>query len=419
MALTRAAGLEGEGDENAMAEHEEYPSANDQPEQRGERSEASRTPDEASRRAFIRKTAEGAAFSLFGVMGLDAVVEKVVQRLEDVPASRSLARATGELLHDAGIGRMAFAADGCNCPPEMPGAPNFTCAWDQNYTCPQNFSCPDNMGFQCNPFRFECTAPNFVCTGIGGFSCTAGYLCPGQGLYAPDCNPQIVSCGVESYDCNPLPGIQHSCPTPNQFDCTASGRFNLSCGSTPVECTGADSYTCGVVWIFDCGQQTPDGKFSCSAGKFDCSGDTLYDFRCFYSFDCHEGFTCSGNHVHACGWPGREGNFECAGGANISFTCAAGGNRCNEPGTGNYGGPVGGDQRPGDFYCVGAAGDPRFTCGNEFGGEFNCQGVDDFKCTGSGGNNFVCADQLQFHCAPTGGGVFLCDRITGQYNPFP
>ncbi|PJB69979.1 MAG: hypothetical protein CO096_12145, partial [Armatimonadetes bacterium CG_4_9_14_3_um_filter_66_14] len=88
---------------------------------------SSRPEDELSRRAFVRKTAEGAAFSLFGVMGLDAVVEKVVQRLEDIPASRSLARATGELLHEAGIGAMAFAADGCNCPQAM-GGPNFTCA---------------------------------------------------------------------------------------------------------------------------------------------------------------------------------------------------------------------------------------------------------------------------------------------------
>ena len=417
MALTGVAGLEGEGDENVMAEHEEHPNANAQPEKRGERSEASRTPDEASRRAFIRKTAEGAALSLFGVMGLDAVVEKVVQRLEDVPATRALARATGELLHDAGIGRMAFAAEGCNCPPEMPGAPNFTCAWDQNYTCPQNFSCPDNMGFQCNPFRFECAAPNWVCT--GEFSCTEGYLCPGQGLYAPDCNPQVVSCGLESFDCDPAPGIQYTCTPAQQFDCQTSHRFNLLCTDGPVSCPD-NPFACGAAWWFECGTTLQaTSRFRCDEGRFACNAGTLYDFRCRWVFNCGggtTGFHCNANHLFSCGWNPDHGHFVCAA---PDFTCAAGGNRCNLPGTGVYN--AGSDVRPGDFLCWGAAQNLMFRCesSGQAPGNFTCLAVDDFECMGApGGVNFVCQDPQHFQCPTpnTTGGVFRCDADAGQYN---
>jgi len=36
-----------------------------------------------SRRKFLRQTAETAALSLFGVLGLDAVMDRVLQRLEE------------------------------------------------------------------------------------------------------------------------------------------------------------------------------------------------------------------------------------------------------------------------------------------------------------------------------------------------
>lgn len=66
---------------------------------------ASREPE---RRRFLRQSAEVAAFSLFGVMGLDAVVQRVAQRMEtmrgmDGMADRIVSRAyasDGTVPHD-------------------------------------------------------------------------------------------------------------------------------------------------------------------------------------------------------------------------------------------------------------------------------------------------------------------------------
>ncbi|PIU95485.1 MAG: hypothetical protein COZ06_12855 [Armatimonadetes bacterium CG_4_10_14_3_um_filter_66_18] len=354
---------------------------------------SSRPEDELSRRAFVRKTAEGAAFSLFGVMGLDAVVEKVVQRLEDIPASRSLARATGELLHEAGIGAMAFAADGCNCPQAM-GGPNFTCApgTPNPYACPQGFSCPPDMDFQCNPFRFECTAPNFVCTGPGGFSCTGGYLCPNQAQFAPQ------PCG------------------PNPYDCTNDAvRFSERCTDTLVQCPRPGGvFLCPGEAIFGCGDpNTGTGEFFCPTDKFKCNGGTLFDFQCPCAFDCEGNFECAANHIFICGGSSMTSDFDCdpVGG----FTCAGGGNRCNQPGTGAYdpSGQATGDSRPGDFLCVGGVGaDNNFHCSYPF----TCTSVDDFTCRGAeDGVNFGC-NAGQFRCEPQQGGDFRCEPdFTGGF----
>jgi len=406
MALTGVAGVEGEGDENAMAEHEEHPSANDQPEKR---SEASRTPDEASRRAFIRKTAEGAALSLFGVMGLDAVVEKVVQRLEEIPASRSLARATGELLHEAGIGAMAFAADGCNCP-GMPGGPDFTC---QNpaakFTCTaqNHFRCTEADSFQCNPMHFLCSiyqmgGPAFECASPAAFECSGdqdrnhfwcqpGYLCPGVGQFADTpCGPQ----------------------TP--WDCAPANRFAATCPGGTVQCEGAERFSCPGNTIFRCGDpaQGGSGGFVCPQSKFVCNGGQIVDFQCPVTFDCQQGFKCEANHIFICGGSSEAADFSC--GSGNGFTCAAGGNQCNEPNTGAYGNPDDDfDYRPGDFACyAGSTEGADFTCTPQ--NTFTCPALDDFTCHGAetGGRNFTCnADK--FLCQPRVAGYFNCDLDFG------
>jgi hypothetical protein len=381
--------------------------------------EREKTPEEVSRRAFVRRTAEAAAFSLFGVLGLDAVVEKVLQEMSEISSLRSLARTTGEILHEAGIRAMAFAAEGCNCPG---GGGKFTCPRGHNFTCPTSFTCPaplpGQLGFQCNISNFECTGTDFACT--PSFFCENGYLCPRQNQYAPDCSPtQEVVCGIEQYDCYfNVPGIQYNCGAGTNYDCNASDEFNLQCrNNAEVQCP-TDPYRCGgggVDWIFDC--STPglaNSKFSCLQNRFDCNGGTLYDFRCMNRFSCAGGFECQANHVFGCGWDNAPpypdgGSFECAAGAN--FTCAAGGNRCNTPGTGTYNIA---DGVPGDFRCIGAAGTPKFQCTSDF----DCVAVDDFICTGvSGEENFVCVNPTQFTCASPSGGSFVCNQTFSQYSP--
>ncbi|MBI3921668.1 MAG: hypothetical protein HY318_09645 [Armatimonadetes bacterium] len=61
------------------------------------------TSREPERRRFLRQSAEVAALSLFGVMGLDAVVQRVAQRMETMRGMDGMA--------DRIIGR-AYASDG-------------------------------------------------------------------------------------------------------------------------------------------------------------------------------------------------------------------------------------------------------------------------------------------------------------------
>ena len=84
---------------------------------------ATTTSREPERRRFLRQSAEVAAFSLFGVMGLDAVVQRVAQRMEtmrgmDGMADRIISRAyasDGTVLHDDD-GILTAMAQGDTCP---------------------------------------------------------------------------------------------------------------------------------------------------------------------------------------------------------------------------------------------------------------------------------------------------------------
>jgi hypothetical protein len=61
--------------------------------------------EEISRRKFIQ-TAEVAAISLFGVLGLDAVTERVAQRIAEM---RGLDRIAARVAEDLRVSRMAYA----------------------------------------------------------------------------------------------------------------------------------------------------------------------------------------------------------------------------------------------------------------------------------------------------------------------
>jgi hypothetical protein len=85
-------------------------------------SKAKDTPEEISRRKFLRRSAEVAALSLFGVMGLEPVMEAVLQRVREIKAVEEIADRVAE---DLRLNAAAYA-DGfphhhhggshCGCP---------------------------------------------------------------------------------------------------------------------------------------------------------------------------------------------------------------------------------------------------------------------------------------------------------------
>lgn len=64
----------------------------------------------------MRKSAQVAALSLFGTMGLDAVIEKVTARMKEIQATRGLADAVDQKLRQSG---WAYGSDGMVKPVDL------------------------------------------------------------------------------------------------------------------------------------------------------------------------------------------------------------------------------------------------------------------------------------------------------------
>jgi len=183
-----------------------------------------------------------------------------------------------------------------------------------------------------------------------------------------------------------------------------AGKFSQTCDTGLVQCPlPGGPYVCPGEQIFLCGGEQPGGVFFCPTDKFHCNGGTLYDFVCSGSHECAGGFDCQANHIFVCS---TAPTFNCGADGGEGFTCAGGGNRCNQPGVGGYGAPPDMDPRPGDFMCYGGPGsDEQFQCSPPFG----CNTLDDFECRGDGTDpNFLCGATL-FRCEPMPGGQFKCD----------
>jgi hypothetical protein len=67
-------------------------------------------PEDIPRRRFVRQTAEVAAMSLFGTVGLDAVIDSVLRRLDERRRIDRLARRAAEHLR---VERPAYG-EGCS-----------------------------------------------------------------------------------------------------------------------------------------------------------------------------------------------------------------------------------------------------------------------------------------------------------------
>lgn len=85
------------------------------------KSQAKGSPEEMSRRKFLRQSAEMAAVSLFGVIGFEAVMEAVLQRVGEIKAVEEIADRVAE---DLRLNAAAYADEfphhhhggHCGCP---------------------------------------------------------------------------------------------------------------------------------------------------------------------------------------------------------------------------------------------------------------------------------------------------------------
>lgn len=144
-----------EGKKNSSAEGVVPDSVQGQPEGR----------EGISRRDFVRRAAQTAAFSLFGVLGLDAVMEKVLERVSEVRAIEDLSAAVSAELHRHRLMHYANAED-------MGVLHEIGCI--QNYTC-------NETAVSCNNYWCGGGGQHFDCY---DFRCDSSYTC----LNSPVCH---------------------------------------------------------------------------------------------------------------------------------------------------------------------------------------------------------------------------------------
>jgi len=72
--------------------------------------EGTEAREDNPRRQFLRRTAEVAAWSLFGTMGLDAITKAVVNRMAEM---RGIERLAGRVAEDLRKNGAAYAEDYC------------------------------------------------------------------------------------------------------------------------------------------------------------------------------------------------------------------------------------------------------------------------------------------------------------------
>lgn len=148
------------------------------------------TPMTISRRDFIRKSAEVAAMSLFGVVALDSIVDSVLSVIGEHAAARRLGVAAADALNSNGYNMDGVVSSTCS----------FTCS--VGYNCPSDVSCPiDFTDSDCSrTAQYGCTIRQLVCgddQGQGSFQCTNWFNCWGSGG-----NGSNVQCVSPAFKCN-------------------------------------------------------------------------------------------------------------------------------------------------------------------------------------------------------------------------
>jgi len=460
-----------------MEEHREPAPREDGPPHEDTSPPASDHQEPVERRSFFRRSAEVAALSLFGVGGLDPLIDRVAARVVERMGGDRLASEVARRLAESGVmmPRAHAAVSTPECPSDYapppgrlrpaeggidqwqwlcPTAPNFECPTDDNFACNGNtrprfggclypdFACEWGEQFYCqvDNDHFDCDKKEgqnvgFSCPpwvgNVGWFDCVEGS--PGAAFncrhHVPpfDCGGTIVG-GDPGYLCPALNQFFTGCPGSEDWQCrTDPNEFMEECYGSTKECTGAESFGCETAAEYYCGRETGDstGSFVCGADKpFVCGGAGRYDFICRNeSFTCGGAtagaFACDTNHIFMCKTYGTGGTaFECDG---QSFTCSTGGTRCNEPGTGDYRPCYDWwgfheDIVPGDFLCWGRTAE-GFSCEHTAEHTFECRNLaDDFRCLDDGQSGmFTCIAPFA-GCQTTGStGQFVCNDTNGEF----
>ena len=389
-------------DEQKEVDGQEEPEGEDD-----QASESGLLAENMARRSFVRRSAEVAALSLFGVTALDAVLDKVVSRMGDIGWMEGVARSVGKHLRESGV---IAVAEAC--------VPNVQCPEAQNFACNANTT-PVFTGCGGETYQYVCQwGENFYCTiGETAFDCDTEFSCPPWvgGIAWFDCADPDFTCDYpDPFSCGGS-GAAYLCPGVNQFyeldcpqghECIRGSEYSQRCSppEDPWHCT--ESFKCAndeVTVKFTCGERPPGGGgFSCGGtgdAAFSCDSTTIYDFDCLWEFTCGlaaaQAFNCDSNHEFQC-WTAADLAFICA----YDFRCTAGGNHCGLPMTGGYSYPP-----PGDFFCD-QAGPIGFACQQQT--KFLCAAADDFKCGHYG--TFQCTAPFTGCQPPAGGeGVFECN----------
>jgi hypothetical protein len=351
--------------------------------------------DDSTRRQFIRRSAEVAAFSLFGVAEVEGLLERIATEVGRLRGDARMATEAAEVLSEAGLTTMA-SAQCVSWEQECRDAG----AYDPDCVRPD----PHDCGKVYHKFR------PFPCGGEVWYDCYSRT----SPNYAADCKfitPYSLYCGTDQ-------------SVPNEF--SEQCQQYLMYGN---QCLGANEnyqcvrYVCDAFpgLVFDCSSES-GSSFTCEPSEyhgFQCSGsDGLADFRCFRTFGCAgsgDQFDCYAAHLFQC-WRDFECNAGPTGPQEPGFTCSGGGAgtiQCNTSNTGRYA-----YDDPGDFHCVSTPGvGVAFDCRGTALRGFYCTGVaDDFACgdTASPTMSFQCTSTSPFSAdgqcpeGPQQGHLFQC-----------
>jgi hypothetical protein len=418
-----------------MEEHRDQTPSEDRPPHEDTPPPASDHPEPVERRSFFRRSAEVAALSLFGVGGLDPLIDRVAARVAERMGGDRLASEVARRLSESGVmmPRAHAATSTPECPSDFappPGGPapggvelpQWLCPTAPNFTCDPDYACNANT----RPKFQGCLYPDFYCQwGLGEhkfhchlgaalFDCATGFSCPpwdgGTAWFycKPGTDPPFECDYPDDFHCGPE-GDGFLCPTHetyfhgcdyshwNPWLCAPGSQFGKYCVEPSHQCIGMDYFGCSQVAPAGFSCEPPATAFSCGGGTqtFSCDNSKIYDFTCYVGFSClggaETGFDCTSNHQFFC----RYSAFQCSGGP---FTCSAGGNRCGAGMTGSYD-----YDQPGDYGCFGGATGTKFECAE---GLFSCHAADDFQC--GWGTSFTCKGRFA-GCSPGPGGKFECN----------
>jgi hypothetical protein len=127
--------------------------------------------EKVSRRGFMRRSAEVAAFSLFGIVGFDSVVDGVMRQISERRSIAELGSATAQEFRKH---TQAWGASGRITPACV--APAFECTGD-NHPCERPYYYCKDTSVTCVDITHMCNLNPYGCTGEREHHCISHFNC--------------------------------------------------------------------------------------------------------------------------------------------------------------------------------------------------------------------------------------------------